>query len=332
MSTRIIIVILSFAIPFALSLSYPLALLLYLPKSTHPSRWIQNNPSFSVFLLSSFPIAVCIFALTVNFEVVDHWLVGSSWHVWVAYPALALTLIIVTLIVFDDFMRRPMAPYILKRRAAQEAAGLEKELRAAFGHHHKQLEAKCRAYQKMVRLGSLRAIRQRAGPIAYIHLALAWLATLFALTYFWYLVAASEFKLNHGAVLGKGSEDKLVLILILLMTWFPLRLHTEWYQSYFHKKDWLKQYPAFWLLAFLAFALLVLVMLIVRPTRIIQFISLLNVIFVGILGLVGKLKPQWLRAVGDFVQAASFVYFLAIYLIFLVLIAAVSAGAVWLAT
>lgn len=330
MSIPIIIALLSFAVPFALSLSYPLALLLYLPKSTHPTRWIQNNPSISVFLLSSFPIAVCVLSLSISQDgILLYWF--STWRVWVSYPALVVTLMIVTLIVFDDFMRRPIAPYILKKHAAEEASRLEKELRAEFGNHHKHLEAKRKEYQKLVKLGTLKAIRARGGPIAYIHLALTWLATLFALTYFWYLVAASQFRTTAGAPLGDASRNKLVLVYILLLTWFPLRLHTEWYQNYFHKKDWLKTYPAFWLLAFLAFALLVLVILIVRPGGAIQFLSVLNVVFVAVLGLIGKLKPDWLRAVADFLQSTSFVYFLAIYLIFLVLVAAVTA-AVWFAS
>ena len=330
MSTPIIIAALSFAIPFVLSLSYPLALCLYLPKSTHPTRWIQNNPSFSVFLLSSFPIAVCVLSLSVSQDgVLRYWFTRETWHTWVSYPAIAVTLLIVTLIVFDDFMRRPIAPYILKKRAAEEASRLEKELRAGFGHH-KNLEAKQKEYQKLVKLGSLKAIWARGGPLAYIHLALAWLATLFALTYFWYLVAASQFRTTGGQPLADASKNKLVLVYILLLTWFPLRLHTEWYQNYFHKKDWLKSYAAFWLLAFLAFALLVLIVLIVRPGGTIQFLSVLNVVFVAVLGLIGKLKPDWLRAVADFLQAASFVYFLAIYLIFLVLVAAITA-AVWFA-
>jgi hypothetical protein len=255
----------------------------------------------------------------------------STWHVWVSYPAIVVTLLVVTLIVFDDFTRRPIAPYTLRKRAAEEASRLEKELRAEFGNHNKQLEAKRKEYQKLVKLGTLKAIRARGGPIAYIHLALTWLAALFTLTYFWYLVAASQFTTTTGAPLGDSSKNKLVLVYILLLTWFPLRLHTEWYQNYFHKKDWLKSYPAFWLLAFLAFAVLVLVILIVKPGGAIKFLSVLNVVFVAVLGLIGKLKPDWLRAVADFLQSTSFVYFLAIYLIFLVLVAAVTA-AVWFAS
>jgi len=260
--------------------------------------------------------------------ILQHWF--SGWHIWITYPAIVVTILVVTLIVFDDFTRRPIAPYTLKKHAAEEASRLEKDLRAHSRTHSKQLDAKRREYQKQVKLGTVGAIWTRGGPIAYIHLALTWLAALFTLTYFWYLVAASQFTTTAGTPLEDSSKNKLVLVYILLLTWFPLRLHTEWYQNYFHKKDWLKSYPAFWLLAFLAFAVLVLIILIVKPGGAIKFLSVVNVVFVAVLGLIGKLKPEWLRAVADFLQTTSFVYFLAIYLIFLVLMAAVTA-AVWFA-
>jgi hypothetical protein len=313
----------------ALSLLYPVALLLYLPKSTHPERWIQNNPSISVFLLSSFPIALYVFSLSMlNDGMLHEWF--SNWHVWVSYPAIVVTILVVTPIVIDDFTRRPIAPYILKKQAAAEAARLEKELRDDFytHRHHGNLEAKRKQYQKLVKLGSLKAIWTRGGPIAYIHLALTWLGALITLGYFWYLVAATLYRTTAGARLDPASQNKLVMVYLLLLTWFPLRLHTEWYQNYFHKKDWLRTYPAFWLLAFLAFAVLILVILIVSTGPVIKLLSVASGVFGAILGLVGKLKPDWLRYVGNFLQGTSFVYFLAIYLIFLVLVAAVTA-AVW---
>lgn len=330
MTTPIIIAVLSFAIPFVLALAYPLALMLYLPKSTHPQRWIQNNPSFSVFLLSSFPVAVCVLSLSMSQDGVWGYWFGGGWQRWVSYAVLAITLLIVTLIVLDDFTRRPMAPYVLRKNAAAQAARLEKELRDASDQENKSVAAKRLEYQKQVKLGTLKAVLARGGPIAYIHMVLAWMATLVALTYFWYLVAASQARVTLGQELGDASKNKLVLVYLLLLTWFPLRLHTEWYQNYFHKKDWLRSYPAFWLLAFLGFALLVLIVLIFKPGGAITLVSALNVVFVGVLGLVGKLKPDWLRKVADFLQSTSFVYFLAIYLIFLVLVATVTA-AVWFA-
>jgi hypothetical protein len=326
-----IIIALGFA---ALSLSYDLALVLYLPSSINPKRWIQNNPSISVFLLSSFPIALYIFSLSlmndlkVSEGILDEWF--SNWHVWISIPAIVLTVLVVTPIVIDDFTRRPMAPYILKKRAAVEAARLEKELRDDFQthRHHGNLAAKRKEYQKLVQLGSPKAILTRGGPIAYIQLAVTWLGALITLGYFWFLVAATLYRTTAGAGLDPSSKNKLVMVYLLLLTWFPLRLHTEWYQNYFHKKDWLRSYPAFWLLAFLAFALLILIILIVSSGPVIKLLSVASGVFGAILGLIGKLKPDWLRYVGNFVQGTSFVYFLAIYLIFLVMIAAVTA-AVW---
>ena len=250
------------------------------------------------------------------------------WHVWVSYPAIVVTILVVTLIVFDDFTRRPIAPYTLKKRAAEEASRLEKELRAEYRHPNKQLEAKRKEYQKLVKLGTLKSYpgARRSDCLHSFGPDLA-CRSLYADIL---LVSRGGFTIHNDRwnTAGEPSKNKLVLVYILLLTWFPLRLHTEWYQNYFHKKDWLKSYPAFWLLAFLAAAVLVLIILIVKPGGTIKFLSVLNGAFVLVLGAIGKFKPDWLRAAADFLQSTSFVYFLAIYLIFLVLIAAVTA-AVW---
>jgi len=317
-----LVIALSFA---ALSLSYPVALLVYLPSSINPKRWIQNNPSISIFLLSSFPIAIYVFWFSMrNHVIVAQWF--HSWHGWLTYPAIVLTILVVTLIVVDDFTRRPIAPYILRKHAALEAARLEKELRTDFNthRHHGNLAAKRKEYQKLVRLGTPKAIWTRGGPIAYIHLALTWLGALLALGYFWYLVTAVLYRNVAGVGLDDLTQNRLVMVYLLLLTWFPLRLHTEWYQNYFHKKDWLRTYPAFWLLGFLAFAVLILVILLVSHGTVIKLLSVASGVFGAILGLVGKLKPDWLRYIGNFLQGTSFIYFLAIYLIFLVIVAVVT--------
>src|SRR5437868_12978056 len=75
------------------------------------------------------------------------------------------------------------------------------------------------------------------------------ISTLFPYTTLFRSVAA-EYKFD-GNKLKAGSENNLVLVLILLATFIPLRLQTEWYQSYFHEKNWLKKYPAFLLGIFL---------------------------------------------------------------------------------
>jgi hypothetical protein len=311
----------SFIVPFTLSLSYPVAVIAYLPKSTQPVRWIQNNPSFSVFLLSVFPLAVAIFSVSVNAQVIEHWS-SEPWHFWIACVAVTTSIAIATLIVIDDFRGRLHAPYILKAHLAVKASLLEKELRTAARSalKDKKLGEKRSNYQHLIQIKTFQDFRAKAGPIAYIHLGLVWIANVFAVCYLWYLIAAAEFKVYHHVDLGRANESQLLLIYLLLITWFPMRLHTEWYQNYFHKRDWLSSYPAFWLLATLALAGLLLVAILMRPEGLLQFIPIFNVVLVALLGLIGKLKPEWLRVVADFLESTPFIYFIAIYFVFVALI------------
>lgn len=331
MPDKLTIGIISFVIPFITSLSYPVSILLYLPRATRPTRWIQNNPSFSIFLLSSFPIAVCIFSSAVKAEVISHWFAPATWHCWISWAAIVMTLLLLTIITFDDFTRRPIAPFVLRRRLIQEASTLEEELRATGekASNPRSIEAKRKEYQKLIQLKSLRDILKRGGLVAYVHLAMAWLASLFALVYFWYLIFLLEYTSHNGMQLEEIDKNKLVLIFIILATWFPMRLHTEWYQNHFHRKHWLKEYPAFWTLSFLAFALLILIIFVLQPQGIIVLVWVLNALIAAVIGVLGKFKPEWLRAVADLLQSIPFLYFLAMYLIFFAVVGAVSASAIW---
>src|ERR1051326_2146462 len=178
----------SFVVAFVVSLSYPATILFYLPKPTQRTRWIQNNPSYSVFLLSSYPAAVCVFSATINGEVISYW--WSGWRGWVFCLAVALSLVMVTLTVLDDFTSKPIAPYVLKAPEAETSSELELELRQASrigGVLYKVVGQKRKRYQELIHLKSLKDVFKRGGPVAYVHLALAWIVTLFITAYFWYL-------------------------------------------------------------------------------------------------------------------------------------------------
>jgi hypothetical protein len=318
----------SFVIAFVVSLSYPSAILFYLPKSTQRTRWIQNNPSFSVFLLSSFPAAVCVFSITINSEVISYWLSPGAWRFWVSCLAILLTLVMVTLIVLDDFTSRPIAPYILKAKEAEQSSRLERELRDASraGSLPKKLENKQKEYQKLVRLNSIRDILRRGGVVAYVHLGLTWIVNLFVIAYFWYLIFLIIETAQRGTSVPESEKEKLIIIFVLLVTWFPMRLHTEWYQNHFHRKHWLRGYPAFWLLAFLALAYLLLVIFILKPQGVIVLI--LVALLEALLVTIGKFKPEWLRSLADLFESLPFIYFVAIYLVFFVIVCAI-ASAIW---
>lgn len=324
----------SFAIPFLLSLSYPIGVMLCLPRKDR-SRWIQNNSSFSVFLLSSLPMAVCVLFLTVDWKLVTQWFSLSSMHPLIIYPGLFVSFLLITWITIDDFTSRPTAPFTLKWAEAEKALKLEKELRPkadekATSHNH--LAAKRKHYGELVTLGSLKQIGKRGGPVAYIHLALAWLATSFAIIFVWYLVMVMEQKI-HGLVEPQPATlDKLILVFLLLLTWFPLRLQTEWYQNHFHREKWLATYSAFWVLAALALATLIVIVILRSVKGSTGLVVLLGAIQAAIgiaIGFIGKFKPEWLKAVAGFLERTRFVYFVAIYFIFLMLVSTISSYVIW---
>lgn len=320
--------IFSFVIAFVVSLSYPASILFCLPKSTQPARWIQNNPSYSIFLLSSFPAAVCVFSVTINSEVISYWFLPGTWRFWVSCVAILVTLVMITVLVLDDFTSKPFAPYILKAKEAEQSSRLERELRAAShaGDLPKKLESKRREYQKLVQLNSIRDILRRGGPVAYVHLGLAWITTLFVIAYFWYLILRIIPITSHGTNVPESEKEKLIIIFVLLMSWFPMRLHTEWYQNHFHRKHWLRRYSAFWMLAFLALAYLLLVIFILKPQGIIVLI--LVALLEALLATIGKFKPEWLRSLADLLESLPFVYFVAIYLVFFIIVCAIT-SAIW---
>lgn len=241
-----------------------------------------------------------------------------------------MSLVLVTLITIDDFTSRPTAPFTLKRSGAEKALKLETELRARADEKptsHNHLTAKRKQYGELVTLGSLKDIRKRGGPVAYIHLALAWLATSFAIIFVWYLVMVMEQKVHYHVEPPPATLDKLILVFLLLLTWFPLRLQTEWYQNHFHREKWLRSYPAFWVLAVLALAALIVIVIIRSVNGSTGLVVLLGAIQAAIgvaIGFVGKFKPDWLKAVAAFLERTRFVYFAAIYFIFLMLVSAVS--------
>jgi hypothetical protein len=330
MSDIVTTAIFSFAIAFVVSLSYPASILFCLPKSTKPTRWIQNNPSYSIFLLSSFPAAVCIFSITVKAGVISYWLAPGTWRFWMTCGAALLTLGMVSLIVIDDFTSKPFAPYILKPKEAEQSSKLEWELREAARTRArpKNLENKRKQYQKLVQLNSIGEVLKRGGPVAYVHLGLAWITTLFVLSYFWYLVFLVIQTSQRGTTVPEAETERLIVIFVLLMSWFPMRLHTEWYQNHFHRKHWLRRYSAFWMLAFLAFAYLLLVILILRPKGVIVLI--LVALMEALLATIGKFKPEWLRSLADLLASLPFVYFVAMYLVFFVIVGAIT-STIWFA-
>jgi hypothetical protein len=318
MSNTLKLAVLGFVISFVISLSHPLIIFFYLPKPTQPARWIQNNPSYTVFLLSSFPAAVAVFVATINWQVISYWTAG--WRLLVFGIVIGLIFVIVTLAVRDNFTSHPIGPYVLKRKQAEESFALEMELRRARpskGFLSDSLRTKRNDYQKLIHLKSGREILKRGGPVAYVHLGLAWIVTFFISTYFFYMAFLLVKTGQEGINFLEGEKEKLAVIFVLLLPWFPMRIYTEWYQNEFHRPDWLKQYSAFWTLAFLAVAYLWFVIVMLRPQG--TSILILTALTPLIPAAVGKFKPEWLRLFARYLASLPFIYFVVICLVFVVI-------------
>jgi hypothetical protein len=292
---------------------------LSLPRWTNPTRWIQNNPPFSVFMLSAFPIAVGVFCVTFSnlkeVNVFDVKTYGIEWLLYASIGALLVLCILTPIIVVHDFVSRPIGPYILRGDAATEAFHLEMELREAAKSNSTspELTTKCQDYQKLVQLNSLGNIFKHGNAVAAAYLLIAWVGTTFCVFYFWFVAVLVLSNQN----ISPKTVSKLLMIFILLIMWLPMRVHTDWYQSYFHCDDWLKRSYAFWLGIVMAIASLFFVIFISRPEALLIFCTAFNAAVLAFVGLTGKFKPEWLRAVGDFLQTTPFIYFVTAYIIFL---------------
>jgi hypothetical protein len=298
---------------------FPLAIKLSLPSWTNPTRWIQNNPPFSVYMLSAFPIAVGIFCVTfINLKEIDVFdinIYGQTWVFYAALAALGVLFIIASVITVNDFTSRPIGPYILRGDTAAEAFRLEMELREAAqsSHASPDLVSKCERYQNLVQLGSLSDIFKRGNAVALVYLAVAWGGAMCCAFYFWYIAVLV---LSNQNIPSK-TVSKLFMIFILLITWFPMRVHTDWYQNNFHCQNWLQRSHAFWLGIVVAIASMLFVIFISKPEALLVFCTGLNAAILAFVGLTGTFKPEWLRAVANFFQATPFIYFVASYTIFL---------------
>jgi hypothetical protein len=293
-------------------------------------------------MLSAFPIAMGIFAVTAldlrqssGIDPLSVKTYGSGSIFVMAFAALLLMIAFAAVIVVHDFASRPVGPYILRAHLAAPAFKLEKELRDAAkartvaprrtrGPRHRPISAasnqhKIQDYQKMVQLPTPAAIIEQGNPVAAAYLGIGFMGTICCVFYFWFVAVLV---ISHQT-LSKGQISKLLTIFILLLTWFPMRIHMDWYQNCFHNPDWLRQSNGFWLGILLAVASLVFIIFITRPDDVALVCAVMNALILLFVGVAGKFKPEWLHSVAEALQSLPFVYFVGAYMIFLFVTASI---------
>lgn len=301
----------SWGITFVVALVFPIAILFNegLPW-TDRVRWIQNNLSFSVFLLIPYPLAVGVFAST--FRVKDFAQLPARLKVpFAGVLILLLSLALVTVI--QDALKKEstIAPYEL--RDASGALELERRMRAAVQAKIKSgagARAEYVADPRVRYFSSLQDLWARGSVATKWAKVLHWMGSWFGVIFFWYLlvVVGSTRKTHPG-------KDRLILSFALLITWFPMRMYSEWYIN-FYVLD-LRSYQPFIIFSALAISGLVLVAVLLKPGSVVQIISGFIGAAVVVLGFLGKLQPSWVRFVAEAIEKVSFNTFLTIELIIL---------------
>jgi hypothetical protein len=331
-----------FGIPFVVALIYPFAVESCLPRSTKPTRWIQNCPPFSVFMLAPFPIAMGIFAATIfslkdvnDINVFAVKTYGSASALFASIAVLLFMFLFASKAVLHDFTSRPVGPYILRGPRATEAFDKEKKLRDAAkiirvrsrrdrtSRRKRARESKLNPpspeinarteYQELVQLESLREIFKHGNLVAAAYLAVAWVGTIGCVFFFWYVAVLVLSNPNLPA----GTVSKLLMIFLLLITWLPTRVYMDWYQNYFHNPTWFKDSHGLKMAIYFALAGLVFVVFISKPEAISIVCAVVNALVLLFVGVAGKFKPDWLRAIAESLQSLPFFYFFGVYFIFL---------------
>jgi len=165
----------------------------------------------------------------------------------------------------------------------------------------------------MVQLPTVSAVIKQGNLVAAAYLGIGLIGTMCCVFYFWFVavLVISHQNLSHGAI------SKLLTIFILLITWFPMRVHMDWYQNSFHNSNWLRESNGFWLGIVLAAASLVFIVFITRPDDVALVCAVMNALVLLFVGIAGKFKPEWLHTAAEALQSLPFVYFAGVYMIFL---------------
>jgi hypothetical protein len=298
-------------------------------------------------MLSAFPIAMGIFAATIfslkDVNDIDGFAVktyGSTWALYASIAALLFLFGLASKAVLHDFTSRPIGPYILRGQRAAKAFDREKKLRDAAkiivrsrrrrtirGKPARESKPKPPSpeinarteYQKLVQLKSLSEIRKHGNLVAAAYLAVAWVGTIGCVFYFWYVAVL----VLSNQSLPAGTVGKLLMIFILLITWFPMRVYMDWYQNYFHNPAWLKDSQGLIMGICLALASLVFVIFISKPEALAIVCAVVQALVLLFVGVAGRFKPDWLRAIAESLQSLPFFYFFAVYFVFLCVTVAV---------
>ncbi len=282
-------------------------------------RWAQNWPSATTFLLSSYAMAVGLFV----------YMIASGPSVMPS-GRLGVTLLVVSAVVvaiivvanaYTDFMTEDVPPVILNTSHGQsaEALRLEQHLRRHAAEAHRKSPDR-KAYAKLVRpFEDFRGLVGRANWLAYLLFLENLQGGLLAAAF---LLYAIDFALVVPDTQRGAVPQQLEAILLLMITWYPLRFYSQWYQRAIYRENATSQ-RLFWILVVVAMVAAITMFFIAHPQPTIAVISALFASIAALLSTAKVFNWKWVMRLvqrcADGLADCPFSYYALLYAVIVAL-------------
>ncbi len=159
---------------------------------------------------------------------------------------------------------------------------------------------------EMKRFASFSDLGKRASGLTFLEGAMTFVAGAIVTTFFWYLLylrVARRDALPH-------AKERVAIILLLLVTWIPLRLYGIWYANFYSLNGVIE--GAIVVVVAMAFAALVLVVTIYRPGPIVHILSAIELVLGIMVSAIAYIHSGWLITAGSIVDNVGVGAFLTI--------------------
>lgn len=317
---------------FAIGMTYPIAVIMGDQPWEESRRWIQNDPGFTVFLALVLPFAVGILAVKLDLKPLRRF---SKAKRWVSTAVLLVLMGVGLMIVALDLNEQASSPirydssapvldYENERRdnvreaVARVEAATEDERETRRRELAASIESARKEYlETWPRIDSLSSLIAFGSPAAFVALGLNAFAALFAAVLFWYCWLLVQFRSDWRS----ESFDWLLLMVGLMMVWFPLRLYSEWYLHFFSLQG-MAGYPVFQFLVVVALLAYLFVAFRVAARLSIKIFTALATGLIGLLTALANLAPEWIEELAWALEGWNFQLYVALLLLIVLTLSA----------
>ncbi len=234
---------LAYFVCVALYVSYPITLFLSVDNS-NAFRWLKHEPAYNLFALMVLPIAFALFVRTFEPRKILQGL-GRNAKAVFSIGFVFLFAISVYLGITDGLRKTVVQPFYFED--VELYVTKEAKLRKTIEEQKEKNIKYDSAIIENAKFANWDYFIDNAGFIAYLSIFLDSFGYCFVFMYFW-LIA---FIMAKNREMARSEKKNLALIFVLLITWFPMRIYSDWYLNFFQLST-IHNYSSFWIFLILA--------------------------------------------------------------------------------